>query len=195
MKRYEIFLVTLCIMSGLTCVAHAKTWTVDDDKSHIDFSGTQGNDRFYGGFKHFHIDIHFDPDHPETGKIMATIDMTSAFAGSPERDAALPQADWFNTKQFAQAQFVSTGIQWDRNPTTPTLRQNIGCYKIIGNLTMKGVTKPVIMPFCIAPERDYMHAKGVVTLMRNDFDVGKGQWAAPSFIKYEVRVMIDITAR
>ena len=60
---------------------------------------------FQGSFKNFTANIDFDPDHPETGKIAATIDIASASTGDGERDGMLPQSSWFDTGKFPQAQF------------------------------------------------------------------------------------------
>jgi polyisoprenoid-binding protein YceI len=110
--------------------ASAKGWVIDSNQSHLSFIGMQGSSHFDGSFKNFQTTIDLDPDHPEIGKISATIDIASITAGSAERDSYLPKADWFDTSKFLQAQFVSTSIQ----------KTGDHAYVAKGNLTIKNIT-------------------------------------------------------
>ena len=165
--------------------ANAAPWTVDYANSHLGFKGMQGSTAFDGGFKTFQAVINFDPAHPESGSITATIDTGSATAGSSERDSICREPDWFDVKVFPEAQFASTAIR----ATSPD-KSGANCYEATGNLTIKGVTKPVKLPFCLKPENDHMRAEGRLTLTRTDFNLGSsGQWAADAFIRDAVEVM------
>jgi len=177
----------------LTCVAmmvfisptHAKDWEVDRAQSKLGFVGNQNGEKFSGGFKNFTAQISFDPDHPETGKIVATIDIASAYAGSADRDSMLPQKDWFDSSKFPQAQFASTSIR----QTGP------GQYEAAATLSIKGVTKNVTLPFTLTPEGDHWHAEGKVTLMRNEFNLGTGMFVGETYVKNAVDVIVDLVAK
>jgi polyisoprenoid-binding protein YceI len=181
-KRAALALVFCCAISD---PASAKNWAVDYANSKLGFTGTQGSSSFSGSFKIFQAVIDFDPDHPETGKINTSIDMTSATAGSPERDGYLPQPDWFDSQKFAAAQFVSTSIRKTGDHT----------YIADGTLTIKGVTQPVSLPFTLVQEGDHWRAQGKVTLLRSDFHVGTGEWASESYVKYAVDVTVNLSAK
>lgn len=179
---------TLCLTSCLLLLAapaYAKNWVIDAGQSHLGFIGTQGTASFEGSFKNFQVTVDLDPDHPETGKITATIDIASVTAGSAERDSYLPQADWFDTKKFPQAQFVSNTIQ----------KTGDHAYLAQGNLTIKNVTRPVSLPFTLTQENDHWRAKGKVNLTRTDFHIGEGQWSNENYVKYGVDVVIDLSAK
>jgi polyisoprenoid-binding protein YceI len=179
---------SLCLVSCLFFIAtpaFAKTWVIDNSASHLGFIGTQGSAAFNGSFKNFQANIDLDPDHPETGKITATIDIASATAGSSERDSYLPQADWFDTKKFPQAQFVSTSIE----------KTGDHDYVAKGNLTIKNITQPVTLPFTLIPEGDHWRAKGKVSLMRTDFHIGEHDWSNEDYVKHAVDVVIDLSAK
>ena len=60
---------------------------------------------FQGRFKRFSAQIDFDPAAPDAGRALVEIDLTSAETGDAQRDTALPQAEWFDTKANAQARF------------------------------------------------------------------------------------------
>jgi polyisoprenoid-binding protein YceI len=164
-------------------------WQVDYAHSKIGFVGQQDGANFEGGFHKFNAQISLDPDHPETGKAVVTVDLASAYAGSSDRDTMLPQKEWFDTAKFPQAQFVSTSIR----KTGPRK------YEMDATLTIKGVTKNVTLLFTLSPSKemgpDYTHADGRVSLMRTDFGVGTGSFSGEDYVKHGVDVVIDLEAK
>lgn len=175
----------LIFLCSCATSAQARPWIVDYAHSQLGFTGTQGTTPFNGLFKQFTATIDFDPDHPETGKITAVIDMASATTGDADRDGALPQAAWFDTKDFPQARFVSSRIQ----KTAPNT------YEADGIVTIKGVSHPVAFPFSLAKEEGHTRATGIVQLIRSDFNIGTGQWSNEAYVKFAVGVKIDIAAQ
>lgn len=178
-------MVVLVAAVGFSTSAEAKPWVTDYSVSHIGFTGKQGGEVFEGGFKKFEASIDFDMAHPETSKISVSIDIASAYAGSSDRDTYLPQSDWFNTAKFPKAEFVTTAIKPGQS----------SCYEASGTLTIKGITKPVTLPFCLKQEGDHMRAHGELTLQRNEFSVGVGQWAGEGTVANLVVVSVEIVAR
>ncbi|MFY9288368.1 MAG: cytochrome b/b6 domain-containing protein [Alphaproteobacteria bacterium] len=169
-----------------TASASAAPWLVDYDHSKLGFVGVQGTSSFEGGFKKFDVTIEFDPAKPEAGSIKAVIQITSATAGSAERDAYLPQVDWFDSKQFPEAIFVSNRIH----------KTGENQYTADGTLTIKGISQPLALPFKLTPENaPWWRAQGKVTLLRNSFHIGEGQWANENYVKFGVDVVIDIAAK
>jgi len=177
----------LFLIIGLTTSlpAAAKPWAIDYTQSHLGFTGQQSGASFTGGFKHFEATIDFDPAKPESGKITADIDITSITAGDAERDAYLPQSNWFDTKKFPKAAFASTAIR----AAAPN------CFEASGTLTIKGLAKPVTLPFCLTSEGEHSRATGKLTLQRNDYQIGLGQWSSTDLVAKDVTVTVDIVAR
>jgi polyisoprenoid-binding protein YceI len=178
-------LLASCFFLVTATPVFAANWAVDSSKSHLGFIGTQGSTHFNGSFGSFKTTIDLDPDHPETGKITATIDIGSITAGSNERDSYLPQPDWFNTKVFPQATFTSSSIQ----------KTGDHAYLAMGNLTIKNITQPMSLPFTLVQEGDHWHAQGKVTLARTDFHIGDGDWSNEEYVKRAVDVVIDLIAK
>jgi cytochrome b561/polyisoprenoid-binding protein YceI len=170
--------------------AHAKSWTIDYADSRLGFAGHQGDASFEGSFKSFKADIDFDPAHPESGKITATIDITSATTGNAERDSYLPQPDWFNATKFPQATFASTTIAAKGSD-----KAGAKCFEATGNLTIKGISKQLTLPFCLKAEGDHFRAQGKAPLLRTDYRVGEHDWANESYVKYAVEVSVDLSAK
>ncbi len=187
--------VGLCLLAGVFSLlggasAHAGTWGVDYARSHLRFSCAQGDTPFEGEFKTFQAMIDLDPRHPETGKIEAVIDMSSASAGSPDRDGFLPQADWLDSSRFPQARFQSTAIH-----TMASGTDGKAAYVADGSLTIKGITRPVTLSFALEPDGTATRAQGHVALMRTDFNIGAGTWSSEAYVRRAVDVSFDIVAK
>ncbi|MEJ0062391.1 MAG: YceI family protein [Alphaproteobacteria bacterium] len=164
--------------------AAAQKYTVDAMRSKIVFAATQDDTRFFGGFNDFKLSIVFSPDDLEHSQIVAIIDTGSAFAGSKERDDALPGKDWFNVGQFPEATFATKRI----TQTGPDQ------YLAHATLTIRGIARDIDLPFSLAEQNGITQAKGSIMLNRADFGVGQGPWAGDSTVKFDVRVDIEIYA-
>jgi polyisoprenoid-binding protein YceI len=69
-------------------------------------------------------------------QIAVQIDPSSVDTNVAQRDTHLRTADFFNVSQFPTAGFVSTAVTYDNNGNPAT---------VTGNLTLHGVTKPVVL--------------------------------------------------
>ena len=172
----------LAVVLGGT--AHASTWTVDPAKSKLGFSGQQTGTPFSGRFKTWTASIDFDPAHPEAAHIAATVDTASATTDDPQKDEALPTADWFDASRFAAAAFDATGF-------TP---KGGDSYTAAGKLTLRGVTKDVTLPFTLLVDGNSAHATGRAKLVRTEFGVGQGTWSTGDYVALDVDVDFDLVA-
>lgn len=177
--------IVLFVMLLATMPAEAKTWVIDYDKSYLGFVAQQSTQTIKGRFRKFSAQIDLDLAKPNQGKIIASIDMASVLGDTADVNANLPQSDWFNIAKFPQAELATTFIEADKP----------SCYKAEASLTIKGIAKDVTLPFCLTQEDGLTHAKGEVTLLRNDYGVGLGQWADESLVANPVKVVFDIAAK
>lgn len=132
---------------------------------------------FTGRFPAFTTRLSFDPAAPATSRLDVTIAMAGAATGDEERDSTLRSRDFFDITKFPQARFVATrfralgGNRWAAD----------------GQLTLRGVSKPVTLAFTWSPgPRPVL--EGRATLRRLDFGVGSGEWVDTSLIPNEVAV-------
>ena len=160
------------------------SWNVDKSKSKLGFSATQSGNRFEGEFTDYTVQIDFDPDDLSDASITVSVNMDSVETGDKQRDGALPGSDWFKTKDFPTAQFTSTDVK----PVGE------GSYEATGALTIRDVTKDIVLPFTVNIDGDTATAEGSVTLMRTDFGVGQGEFTTGKWVSLEVDVTVDITA-
>ena len=87
-----------------------------------------------GEFNNVSGTVEFDQAKPEQARVEASIDVNSLHLGDPARDGHVKGADFFNAAQFPTMTFKSSKV-------TPA---GTG-YKVAGDLTMLGVTKPVTL--------------------------------------------------
>ena len=63
-------------------------------------------------------------------------------------------------------------------------------YEAVGEMTLKGVTRPLTLPFTLQIDGDTAEAEASFTIDRTRFGVGSG-WDVPD----SVRIVLDLKAR
>lgn len=165
--------------------APAAAWTVDKAASKVGFASTFDGTAFTGSFRRWDAAIRFDPANLAGSSVTATFDMTSAATGEAERDKALPEADWFNAKAFPKATFTATSFK----------ALGGGKYTAAGNLTIRGISKPLTLPFTLVITGDTAKMTSSVGINRLAFGVGQGDWKTTEVVPGTVTVNINLTAR
>lgn len=89
----------------------------------------------YGSFKDFDGTFSFDAAAPEASKVKVNLRTASLDSNHAERDKHIRGEDFLNVSKFPEATFESTAVK-----STGT-----GTADISGNLTLNGVTKPVVV--------------------------------------------------
>ncbi len=171
---------------GLASTAHADQKLIPA-QSEIAFVSKQMGVPVDGHFKRFDAQIAFDPAKPDAGKVAFTIDIASISLGSPESEAELPKATWFNTAKFPQATFQSSSIK----------ALGAGKFEVSGKLGIKGNVRDVVVPLTItqtgAPGAPTTTAAGSFTIKRLAFKIGEGEWADTSMVADDVQVKFKLS--
>lgn len=174
---------TLAAAAGGAGQAHALEWSVKPEATEIAFVATGSGYTTKGTFGRFRIAIEFDPDEPAKASVRVLLDMTSVATGTPDADKALSSAEFFDPARFPTAQFAARGAEPAGN----------GKYVLKGMLTLKGVTKPVAVPFSIVIKEGTAKATAQAVLNRMDFGVGPKSVAGFPIDK-DVKLTMEITA-
>ena len=85
-----------------------------------------------GSLKIFSASLTSEGDDFENGKVSFEAEINSIDTGNTDRDNHLKGADFFDAEQHPKVSFISTSLEKDGSD-----------YVIKGDLTLKGVTKPV----------------------------------------------------
>lgn len=134
MKR--LFLL-LGVFGFLTAVSvNAAEFGFDKVHSHIGFSVKHILSKVHGEFKDYDGTITFDPAKPEAGKVKVTIQAASINTDNEMRDHHLQSPDFFDAQKFPTLSYVSKKVVKGDGENK---------YKVEGDLTMHGVTKPVTL--------------------------------------------------
>ncbi|MCB2114390.1 MAG: YceI family protein [Parvularculaceae bacterium] len=159
-------------------------WRVDKSASRLSFTATQTGKPFTGEFGDFNAVIDFDPDNLADAKISVIVKTGSARTGDRQRDDALPTGDWFAAAAFPEAAFVAGEVA----------AVGAGRYEARGDLTIRGESRPLILPFTVSIEGNRAVADGETSLIRTDFGVGQGEFASDEWVGFEVLVAFHIEA-
>ncbi|MCJ8169600.1 YceI family protein [Atopomonas sediminilitoris] len=118
--------------------AMAADYAIDKKGQHafINFKISHlGYSWLYGTFKDFDGSFSYDEAAPEASKVNVTINTASIDSNHAERDKHLRSDDFLNVDKHPQASFASTGVKMTGDKTAD----------ISGDLTLNGVTKPVLI--------------------------------------------------
>jgi len=182
-------------LSDAKSVANGEPGTYKFDKAHS-FIGFKvrhmGLIEVPGFFRDFTGEVNFDPKDATKSTVTFKAMMTSVDTGVAGRDRHLRTAEFFEVEKYPEMTFKSTKVE----------KKGKG-WIVTGDLTMKGVTKSVSIPFGIAgwlPEGERSGMKmgiaGETTINRRDFGVNYGT-NLPSGIAAlsdEVKVVLQIEA-
>ena len=152
--------------------AMAADYAIDKQGQHafVNFKISHlGYSWLYGTFKDFDGSFSFDAAKPEASKVSVTINTASVDSNHAERDKHLRGADFLNVGKHPTATFESTSVK----------STGEGTADITGNLTLNGVTKPVVIQAKLLgegkdPWGGYRAGfEGSTTLKLKDFDIQK----------------------
>lgn len=168
--------------------ADAEKYVLDASHSQILFSYNHlGFSTTYGMFSGFEGEIMFDTDDPANSSVTVSMPVKMMFTGWEKRDAHFMSADFFEATDDELVAFASTAIEVTGENTA----------KITGDLTLNGVTKPVVLDAKLNQVGNHPMANkpwagfdAETTIMRSDFEVGK---FAP-FVSDEVEIKISVEA-
>jgi len=112
------------------------TWAIDSAHSNVEFSVKHMMiSTVKGMFQKVEGTIQWDGEHFETASVSAKIDASSITTFNEMRDNHLRTNDFFNSENWPDMTFQSTRIEPDGNDE----------FKIYGDLSIRGVTQPVVL--------------------------------------------------
>jgi polyisoprenoid-binding protein YceI len=168
-------------------MAQTSTWKADPYHSEVTFTVTHlGITRVHGRFGKVDATMEWDPQNVAKSSVRATIDVTGVDTGVPPRDSDLKSDHFFDVAHNPTATFVSTRVE----------KTGSGL-EVKGNLTLKGVTKPVVLhvdgptgPVTGMDKKPHMGFDARTTVNRADFGIAAGMPSA--MVSDEVQLEIDL---
>lgn len=152
--------------------AQAANYAIDKQGQHafVNFKISHlGYSWLYGSFKDFDGSFSFDEKSPEASQVNVTLNTASVDTNHAERDKHIRSDDFLNVAEHPTATFESTSVK----------STGAGTADISGNLTLNGVTKPVLIVAKFIGQGDdpwggYRAGfEGTTRLKLKDFDIQK----------------------
>jgi len=186
MKHLALASALLALTAPLA-LAQTSAWKSDPAHSEVDFSITHmAVSNIHGRFGHVDATVNYNEADATKSTVTATIDVTGIDTGEDARNNHLKTADFFDVATYPTATFTSTAVA-----------KNASGLTINGNLTLHGVTKPVVLmadgPRGPAPGMDHKPHAGfsaTTTIKRSDFGIGSKFPAA--MVGDDVKLNIDL---
>ena len=184
LRRMLPFAGVLLLLLASGSVPAATSWRTDTAGSELVFRAMQAGAEFEGRFKRFEPQIRFDPADLAGSRFVVEIDTRSADTQDGDRDAALASADFFATDRWPTARFETIGFA----------AKGAGKFEARGRLTIRDVTRNVLLPFTFTAAADGQHATlaGGATIRRLDFGVGQGEWTDTTWVGNDVRIRFEL---
>ncbi|MEO6549394.1 MAG: YceI family protein [Ferruginibacter sp.] len=172
----KISIVLLAAVVAFSSFTLLDTWKIDKAHSQLGFSITHlGVSDVNGYIKTFDVTIKAEKPDYSDAVVELTGDMASITTGIDMRDNHLKGPDFFDAAKYPAINFISTGLMSAGNNK----------YKVTGNLTFHGVTKPVTLDLLYRgtvanPQSTEAVAGFQVTgvIKRSDFGIATGFPAA-----------------
>jgi cytochrome b561/polyisoprenoid-binding protein YceI len=154
-------------------------WRVEEGT--LSFAIAQMGAKVEGRFATFAAEITFDPAAAgeEVGRVAVSVDIASLSLGSVTAQALAP--DFFDAATHPQARF------------TATLHRAGAGYEARGTLSLRGVERPLTLPFTLALDGARATMAGEVTLDRRDFGLGAA-YPDEATVGFAATVRVALTA-
>jgi len=169
MKRASI----AAALALASTVAFAAPLTYKIDANHTDVVASWSHFGFSNPIAHFgKVDgqIVYDPAKVGASKVEVTIPLSGLNSHVPDFDDHLRSDDFFDAEKFPTITFKSTSVK----------AAGEGKLSVVGDLTIKGITKPVTLDVTInklgvqpIAKREAAGFSATATIKRTDFGLGK----------------------
>ena len=183
-----LLFATLMSAAAAAATAAPEKYMLDAAHSQVVFSYNHlGYSTSHGMFAGFDGEIMFDQDDPAASSVSVSMPAQMMFTGWQERHDHFMSKDFFGADESEMISFQSTGIEVTGETTA----------LITGDLTLNGVTRPVVLDTVLNQAGDHPMAgkpwagfNASASILRSQFELGKFS----PFVGDEVTIQISVEA-
>lgn len=141
-----------------------------------------------GRFSHFTASIDCPGDNFTDAKVEATIDVTSVYTGHADRDRQLLTEAFFAAERYPEMRFESRSV----------VRTGPETYRLVGDLTIRGVTREVALEAVYRGERRTARGRrrdlrATGSINRSDYGLSwNDTWADRALVAEKVEITLEI---
>ena len=188
---YLFVFAMAALFLAVPMTSKAQVWASDGVHSTVMYTVKHVVTPMLGVFKKFNIEITFDPTKPLETKINGTLDASSVVMGMDKLEGHLKSPDFFDVAKYPEWSFQSTGITVNKK-----VKSKNG-YFAAGKLTVRGVTKDVVIPFEFLGSREDPRGatagfSAEFTINRVDYGVGQPDGGGMVSNDVKINVMLEM---
>jgi polyisoprenoid-binding protein YceI len=185
--------IAFAMLAVLPALAHADTWQIDPAHTNVEFTVRHMMiSNVKGQFQKTSGTITTNGSDPASAMIDATIDASSVDTRVDKRDMHLKSPDFLDVAKYPTITFKSTKVE-AAGPNK---------WKVTGDLTLHGVTKPVVLDVESSAQpismmgKTHAGASATTKINRSDFGLtwNKALEAGGVVVGDEVAISIDVEA-
>ena len=185
--RHFAIAAGILVLAGSMATAQSSTWVSDPAHSEVDFTITHlAISNVHGRFGKVAATLVYDQADVTKSTVKATIDISTVDTSEEARNNHLKTPDFFGVAQFPTATFTSTSVVKSGNGLV-----------VNGNLTLHGVTQPVVLnvegptgPVQGMDKKQHAGFSATTTISRTAFGIGAKFPGA--MLGDEVKLSIDL---
>jgi len=187
----RLLIVAALLLARPALAAPQDVWTIDPRTSSLAFTATQVGAFVNGRFATWTGEIVLDPAALAVARIDIRIQMPAVTASNVDVDSLLKGPNFLDVKKFPEARFVATSI----------VASGGDRYEARGKLTIRDITRDVVLPFTLAIADDPARpgslrgtARGKLLIKRLDYGVGQNEWAGTGQVANDVTIDLNVVA-
>lgn len=187
MRKTALLLAVFGAAFPLSVFAQHTTWAIDPAHTQATFQARHLSvTNVRGSISNVTGTVTWDPNDPSRDSVVATLDVNTVNTANDYRDKTIKGEDFFNVSRFPKITFKSTSVQ-----------RSGSRYKVLGDLTIAGVTKPVTLDVD-GPATPQKGMEGntvsglsaTTSIKRTDFNFGAKY--PNSILSDEIKITIDV---
>ena len=187
MKNVVQMLLAVSAMLAIPALAQQSTWTIDPVHTQATFQARHLSiTTIRGSISKVAGTVEWVPNDPSHDSVVATLEVKTVNTANDYRDKTLKGEDFFNVSKYPRIVFKSTAV-----------KKSVTGYEVLGNLTIAGVTRPVVLEAesPAAPQKG-MEGETVTglsattTIKRSDFNFGAKY--SNTLLSDEIKITIDL---
>lgn len=188
----------LALLAGLTAApsiaaaGNSRLYALDADGPRVGFTYLLDGTPLRAAMPVTHADVAYDAANLGAAKIDVTLDASAAKLGINFADAALARPDMLDTRNHPTIRFVSTDIRTGLDGLED------GDALVFGNLTMRGVTRPVTLTARIEKASGLPAHRPEQTNVRLTGEISRKAFGAtgyPGLVADRITLDVDATMR
>jgi polyisoprenoid-binding protein YceI len=148
-------------------------------QEHVRFTIKNAGMSIEGSFTNFKSALSYDKADPANSSFSTEIQVKSINTGITMRDNHLKKADFFDLDKYPTIKFASTSV----------VAAGANTLKVSGNLTIKNVTKPVVLTVKVSEKDGKTTFSATTTLNRNTYGVGGSSWTMADDLTVNIKAV------